>query len=234
ATNLLHPSRAAMADFILAGYLLLHLAGYWLLAFNIWDRYLLPVLPLFVLLLARVTRLITFTVRTTTRQLLRIKSNDPGDTLLWKLRVLIPLYFLFPAILLLPILPPALTAARSGYPVGGDHGAYDGIDDVARFVHTLPPEGVLYDHWLSWEFNFYLFDRPLYISWFPTPDALATDLKSFGHTSPRYIVVPTWESNAEVRAAAAQAGFAFIPIHTAFRRDGSTSFVVYQLVPQPQ
>ena len=227
ATNLLYPSRAALADFILAGYLLLHLAGYWLLAFNIWDRYLLPLLPLLALLLARVIRLIAYSISQVAYRLSRRFGVWSLGLGIWTTRLLPPAFCLL-------LLSPALTAMRSGYPVGGDHGAYDGIDDVARFVHTLPPEGVLYDHWLSWEFNFYLFDRPLYISWFPTPDALATDLKSFGHTSPRYIVVPTWESNAEVRAAAAQAGFAFIPIHTAFRRDGSTSFVVYQLVPQPQ
>ncbi len=227
ATDLLHPSRAALADLILAGYLLLHLAAYWLLAFNIWDRYLLPLLPLFALLLARVIRLITYNLSYMAHRL----SRHSG---IWNLKFGYWFSRLLPLAFCLLLLAPALTAARSGYPVGGDHGAYDGIDDVARFVHTLPPEGVVYDHWLSWEFDFYLFDRPLYISWFPSPDALATDLKSFGRSSPRYLVVPTWESDAEVRAAAAQAGFVFIPIHTAFRRNGSTSFVVYQLVPQSQ
>jgi hypothetical protein len=90
---------------------------------------------------------------------------------------------------------------------------------------------VLYDHWLSWQFDFYLFDRPLFVAWFATPQALALDLTAFGHTSPRYLVVPTWESEAELRAAAGEAGFVFAPIYTATRRDGSTSFVVYQLVP---
>jgi len=141
---------------------------------------------------------------------------------------------LLPFAFCLLLLPSALAATRSAYPVGGDHGAYDGIDEVARFIRTLPPGGVLYDHWLGWEFNFYLFDPPLYVSWFPTPGALADDLKAFGRASPRYLVVPSWESEAEVRAAAAQAGFGFVPIHAAARRDGSTSFVVYQLVPHSQ
>ncbi len=227
ATSLLHPSRAALADFILAGYLLLHLAVYWLLAFNIWDRYLLPLLPLFALLLARVLRLITHNLSLIAHRLSR-RFN------IWHLAFGIWTSRLLPFAFCLLLLSPALTAARSGYPVGGDHGAYDGIDDVARFIRTLPPGGVLYDHWLSWEFDFYLFDRPLFISWFPTPDALTTDLKSFGHASPRYLVAPSWESDAEVRAAAAQAGFTFVPIHTATRREGSTSFVVYQLIPQSQ
>jgi 4-amino-4-deoxy-L-arabinose transferase-like glycosyltransferase len=226
AVDLLHPSRAALADLILAGYLLLHLASYWLMAFNIWDRYLLPLLPLLALLLARALRLIAYSLSYAAYRLSR--------SAVWNLNLGFWVSRLVPPAFCLLLISPALTAARSGYPVGGDHGAYDGIDNVARFIHTLPPGGVLYDHWLSWEFNFYLFDRPLYIAWFASPDALATDLKSFGHTSPRYLVVPSWESDAEVRAAAAQAGFAFVPIHTATRRDGSTSFVVYQLAPQSQ
>jgi len=225
AAGLLHPSRAALADFILAGYLLLYLASYWLLAFNVWDRYLLPLLPLFALLLARVIRLIAHSLSLVAHSALR--GFGFWNLGIWFSRLLQP------AVCLL-LLSPALTATRSAYPVGGDHGAYDGIDDVARFIHTLPPGGVLYDHWLSWEFDFYLFDRPLYISCFPTLDVLTTDLKSFGHTSPRYLVVPSWEPDVEVRAAAAQAGFEFMPIYTAARRDGSSSFVVYQLVPQSQ
>ncbi|MEP7359480.1 MAG: glycosyltransferase family 39 protein, partial [Anaerolineales bacterium] len=39
-------SRMALADYLIAVYLLVYLAAYWLLAFNVWDRYLLPVLPL--------------------------------------------------------------------------------------------------------------------------------------------------------------------------------------------
>jgi 4-amino-4-deoxy-L-arabinose transferase-like glycosyltransferase len=208
--NLRHPTRAALADVILTGYLLLFLGAYWLLAFNVWDRYLVPLVPFFALLLARLL------TRPFESWSLNFESLKFGSLLLGF------------GILLLPS---AFRAAHSGYPIGGDHGAYDGVDDVARFVHTLPANGVLYDHWLSWEFDFYLFDRPLYISWFPTPEALTTDLQAFGRASPRYFVVPSWEGDAEMRAAAERAGFAFTPLHTATRRDGSTSFTVYQLTP---
>jgi 4-amino-4-deoxy-L-arabinose transferase-like glycosyltransferase len=225
AFNLRHPSRAALADFILAGYLLLFLSGHWLLAFSVWDRYLLPLLPLVALLFARTLQLIADGLSRTARRVFRCFGVWDLGFGIWTSRLLPPAFCLL-------LLSPALTAARSGYPVGGDHGAYDGIDDAARFIRTLPPGGVLYDHWLGWELSFYLFDPPLYISWFPAPAALTADLKSFGRTSPRYLIVSSWESDAEVRAAAAQAGFEFIPIRAATRQDGSTSFVVYQLVPQ--
>jgi 4-amino-4-deoxy-L-arabinose transferase-like glycosyltransferase len=219
--NLHRPARAALADIFILGYLILFLAAYWLLAFNVWDRYLVPLLPLLALLFARV-------MVAGGRLGVGLLGMVAPASRVYGQRVLV---FLPLAFCLLCFLPATLRAAQSGYPIGGDHGAYDGIDEVARYVRNLPPEGVLYDHWLSWEFNYYLFDRPLFIAWFPTPDALATDLLSFGLTSPRYFVVPSWEADSEMRAAAARAGFQFAPLHTTTRRDGSVSFTLYQLVP---
>ncbi len=216
AASFRRPSRAALTDILLVGYLLLYLGLYWLLAFNVWDRYLVPLGPLFALLFARIAYGLWP---------LRVAYRLSQPFGVWSLRFGIPLS------LFLLMLPSAWRAAHSGYAIGGDHGAYDGIDEVARFAHTLPANGVLYDHWLSWEFNFYLFDRPLHISWFSSPEALTTDLRAFGHKSPRYLVAPSWEADAEVRAAAAQAGFEFVPVHKTHRRDGTVSFVVYQLVP---
>ncbi len=218
ASAIRRPSRASLADLLLAGYLLFYLAAYWLLAFNVWDRYLLPILPLFAILFARIAWLMADGLWRITDGLWRIADR------LWHIANLLPL------LLSLFLIYPAIVAARSGYPVGGDHGAYEGIDNAARFIQALPEGGVLYDHWLSWQWNFYLFDGPLYVAWFPTPDALATDLAAFGRVSPRYLVVPAWEADTEVRAAAAQVGFEFVPVHTSARRDGSTAFVVYQLV----
>jgi 4-amino-4-deoxy-L-arabinose transferase-like glycosyltransferase len=209
-------SRAAVADFVVAGFLLLYLAAYWLLAFNVWDRYLLPVVPLVALWLGRI-------VAQASAILARL---GVAGFRAWAPR-------LASIVMVGLLLPPALTAARSGYPVGGDHGAYDGLDDAARFLNAVPPGGVLYDHWLGWQWGFYLFDGPLYVSWFISPETLVTDLRSFGRTSPRYLAVPAWESEVEVRAAAAEAGFAFIPLHISYRRDGLVSIVVYQLAPLP-
>jgi 4-amino-4-deoxy-L-arabinose transferase-like glycosyltransferase len=216
------PSLPALADFLLADYLGLYLACYWLLAFNVWDRYLLPLMPLLALLLARVMVLFGSRAAAWAGRLARWPGN-------WNVRVgtLLSAGFVF------LLVPSAVTAARSGYPVGGDHGAYDGLDDAAHFIRTLPAGGVLYDHWLSWEWSFYLFDGPLYVSWFPTPEGLRNDLRAFGRTSPRYLAAPAWESETEIRAAAAEAGFAFVRLHTSYRRDGAVTIAVYQLVPLP-
>ncbi|MCC7362671.1 MAG: glycosyltransferase family 39 protein [Anaerolineales bacterium] len=208
-------SRAALADRLLAGYLLLYLAAYWLLAFNVWDRYLLPVLPLALLLLARV---IVVPLRWVTRR--------AGHWRRWIVAGAA-------AGLLGVTAGPAWAAARSAYPIGGDHGAYDGVDGAAAYLNSLPEGTVLYDHWLSWEWGFYLYGGPVYVAWLPTPEALAADLQAFGARSPRYLAAPSWEPEAEWRAAAAEAGYAFAPVYTAYRRDGAVTIRVYRLEAAP-
>ncbi|MDW8326669.1 MAG: glycosyltransferase family 39 protein [Anaerolineales bacterium] len=216
ALGLRRPSLPALFDLLTTFYLLIYLSAYWLLAFNVWDRYLVPVLPLALLLFAR-------TLECLTELLQRIITQRTRHWLLH------PTFYFLLSISFLLLLPSALTAARSGYPIGGDHGAYDGIDDVARYLNALPQGTVLYDFWLSWQWRFYLFDGPAYVAWMPTPEALATDLRAFGRTSPRYLVAPSWESIAEIQAAVVQAGFTLRPVYEAHRRDGSRSFMVYRL-----
>lgn len=235
ARLLLHtqqPSRAALADVIIGGFVWLYLAAYWLGAFNIFDRYLLPLVPLWALLAARVLRVIAHAVRHTAYRwglALDQRGSVRGSRSLlgFRLNALVPI--LLTLALAALTLPPALTAVREGYAIGGDHGAYDGLDDAARYLRTVPEGSVLYDYWLSWQWRFYLADGPVYVAWLPTPAALTTELQVFGRASPRYLVVPSWEGEAEIRAAAQAAGFAFVPRHSARRPDGSVAFVVYQL-----
>jgi len=218
------PSRAGLADAILTGYVLLFLAGYWLLAFNVWDRYLLPMLPVWLLLMARVLRLVAYSFQRTFYLLSRRwRASDLGFRR--------SLGLALPAALLLLAGPGALQGARSIYPIGGDHGAYDGIDTAAQLIRGLPPGSVLYDFWLSWEWDYYLFGGPIYVAWLPAPAALTTDLHSFGASSPRYLAVPQWEGDSEARAAAAQAGYHLVPLFTAYRRDGLPTITVYELAP---
>lgn len=204
------PSRAGLADWLLCGCLAGYMAVYWLLAFNVWDRYLVPVAPLALLLLARGTDWLAG----------RIAGADSrrGAWLAAGLGLL--------------VLPSALTAARSGFPVGGDHGAYAGIDDAARYLNALPYGSVLYDFWLSWQWNYYLFDGKAYVAWLPNPEALTADLRAFGRSSPRYLAVPAWESEAEAREAARAAGFDLALAHQSFRPDGTPAFSIYRLAPQ--
>ncbi|MBI3242862.1 MAG: glycosyltransferase family 39 protein [Chloroflexi bacterium] len=252
-------SLAAVYDFTLTAFTLTFLAGYWLLAFNVWDRYLLALTPVIALLLGRVLdRLAYFVFRglpTLTGNGMQIHADErrffffirenqrsPASKMSFHSQAGRPVFriplrntkYAIHLILLLSsfiLLPSALVAARSGFSIGGDHGAYDGIDEIADTLRQVPPGSVLYDHWLSWELGFYLFDGPTYMVWMPGPESLADDLRAFGATSPRYIVSPSWESFAKTKAAIEAAGFTVEPIQTTHRRDGSLSFTLYQLKP---
>src|SRR5205085_2830329 len=127
-------TRAALFDFLLVTYPMLYLGVYWLFAFNVWDRYLLPVLQLWLLLMARVAELAGGLV-TRGLQRWRLLRAPPS---VGRQAVAVALVLL--------IFPASLQAARSINPIGGDHGAYDGVDGAAQYLRQLPYGTVLYDH----------------------------------------------------------------------------------------
>jgi 4-amino-4-deoxy-L-arabinose transferase-like glycosyltransferase len=204
-------TREALIDLVLASFIIAYLFLHWLWAFPIWDRYLLPLLPILAILLGRVAGLISGCVRRAFRHSLFAICH---------LSFVILLAF------------PAWNAAvYSDYPVGGDHGAYDGIDQVAAFLNSQPEGTVVYQHWLGWEYDYYLFDGPISLAYWPTPAWLAQDVRAFGAQGPRYITFPAWESSARVEQALAEAGYGLSPVLTTTRRDGLPTFTVYQIQP---
>jgi hypothetical protein len=125
-------------------------------------------------------------------------------------------------------LPFSIAAAESQYPIGGDHGANDGIDQVAVFLKTLPPGTVLYDHWLAWELGYYVGQGFVYVSYFDTPVALQDDLRVFGGAN-RHVIFPGHESPDLVNAAIGEVGYTLSPVFTAQNRFGRTSFTVFEI-----
>lgn len=194
-------SETGLADVSLICFALLYLLSLWLWAFQVWDRYLLPLVPLLAILLGRVLSVIT------------------AGRLPW------PVFLLLAALMS----PPAWDATRSLYPIGGDHGAYDGIDEVAAFLRGLPEGTVVYHHWLGWHYHFYLFGAPLYLAYWPTPAWLAQDVRAFGARGERYIAFPSWESPERVEGALAEVGYGLRPVLSTTRRDGTPSFIVYRI-----
>jgi hypothetical protein len=135
-------------------------------------------------------------------------------------------------LLVLLLVGAGLTAAGGRIPVGGDHGAYDGLNDVTAFLRTLPVGTVVYDRWLSWHYDYYLFDAYVYRAGFPTPEWLAADAATFFDGRPRYVVIPGWESSARMVRALAEVDLAMSPVLTTMRRDGEISFTVYEIAPR--
>ena len=128
------------------------------------------------------------------------------------------------------MLPFSFVASRSGYPIGGDHGANDGIEQVAGYLKGLPSGTVLYDHWLAWQLGYYLGDGFAYLAYFDTPAALADDLRVFAGQDDRYVIFPARESPDKVIDAIGQVGYTLTPAFATQDRFGQTSFTIYQIV----
>jgi len=199
-------TRAAWIDLWLLAYTIGFLALHWLLAFPVWDRYLLILVPIVALLVSRSLHLVTRFTRL---------AVSPALLL---------------SIVLFAMLPFSLVAARSGYPIGGDHGANDGIGQVANYLKSLPSGTVVYDHWLAWELGYYMGDGFAYLAYFDTPAALADDVRVFGDHDDRYVIFPGRESPAKVIDAIGQIGYTLKPVFTTSDRFGQTSFTVYRIV----
>ncbi len=200
---------AAALDLALVAFSLAYFFLHWLLALPAWDRYMLGLVPVGCLLLARLVRLAV--------DLVRVASG-------WRRAVV-------GALVLALLLPPAVQASQSALPVGGDHGPHDGIDQVAAYLRRLPYGTVVYDHWLGWVLHYYLADSTSYIAYFATPQSLAEDLHVFGRTSPRYLVVPPDESMTRIQRAIAAEGFGLSPVLSTRDRRGRPTFVLYRLDP---
>jgi len=208
----------AFFDLVLSGFVALFLLGHWVLSFNVWDRYLLGLVPLLLILLARIIWLAS------------VHPSFPGRG---KGRVDAHHRAFLAVILLVAVLArPALVAAQSGYPIGGDHGCYDGIEAVAAYFRNQAPAGsILYHHWLGWHYSFYMFGFPQVLRWYPSPKKLAEDAIQVNNAW-RYIVFPNGRSTTEARDALAEEGLELRGVYSTYGRDGSISFTVYQIEDQ--
>jgi hypothetical protein len=187
------------------GFLALH----WLVGFQVWDRYLLGLVPIAALVAARA--------------FVTLGDAIPaGD---WQRAYAITLGL---ASLVL-LAGPVMRAARSELPLGGDHGAYDGIDDLATYMRTqAPPASVLYHYWLGYHYRFYLYGAPLRLHWYPDLEDLVHDAHIYRREA-RYIALPSWRDGSPALAALADAGIEPVPVFVTARRDSTTSFRLYRL-----
>lgn len=204
----------ALFDAVLVGFFLAYLLVHWLWAFPVWDRYLLPLAPLAGVLLGRVVSVPVGWVAARMASARRWLAEG--------------------AVLLLVgvcLAAPAARAAAGEVAVGAGFSAYDGIEQVADFLWGLPEGTVLYDHWLGWEYAFYLYGSPLHLIYWPTPIWLAQDVQARGRTDPGYLVIPAWESSARVEAALREVGYALEPMREVRGEGEEIRFIVYRLAP---
>jgi 4-amino-4-deoxy-L-arabinose transferase-like glycosyltransferase len=197
---------AARADWLLAGFSALFFLAHWLLSFNVWDRYLLGLAPLVALLLARIVW----------QGAARLDIKRIG------------LVGLAVAILLAG---PAAKAGRVGYPIGGDHGAYQGLEQVIAFFRQTPAGSVVWHRYLGWHYFHYLFGVPLDFEYYAEPAILAAQAPPETERQ-QYVVFPAWKEKAEkeTRAALAAVGLGLRTERRVWRQDGSLAFTIYRIV----
>ena len=196
-----------------AGYLVLHFAA----TFQPWDRYLLPILPWVCVLAAR------------------------GFVLAWE-RLGGQSGFQRPlrtvaALLLAPALLYASWLGAAGrLPVGSDHGAYAGLNQAVALLRKQPADAIIYDRWLGWHYDFYLFDAPQERRWWGSGWKLADDAADIARTEPergQWVVLPDWERSAveDLHLPLASRGLALVEVRRIYRPDHTRSFTLYRIAP---
>jgi len=192
-------------DTLLFAFIVVYLLAHWLIAFNIYERYLLPILPLVAIMAARTCAWLW--------AMLRRAITQPEMTVA-------------AGALVLSLISSAINASSGDTPYNSERVQYAGIIALADTLNDLPTATVIYDHWLGWELGYYLGGwhdkRRVY---YPTPDALVRDALILPESDPRYFVAP---SSVDARAwlsALESAGF------TTERVYAAQSYVVYRLTP---
>jgi len=210
--------RGWLFDWVLAGFALYFVALHTLLSFRIWDRYLLGLVSVVAILLSRVV-LLPYDVF--------LKGKRVGRRKGVYLSVL-------GAFLAVTLVQPTQVALRYDFPVGGDHGVFQGIDHVVSYFRGNVPEGsIVFHKWLGWHYSFYMFDLPLDFYYYPS-DEFVLDAVGRLSTYEKYVVFPSWESSDELGALLTAGGWELQEMHRTYRSDGTVSFTIYRIQPMAQ
>lgn len=216
-------------DWLLAlfclGFLLLHA----LLSFQVWDRYLLGLIPILALLLARILFLPRLILADGTRFLFQKGISGPWPVVSG--HILRGIYGIALALLLsFSLAGPVQDAIQARYPLGSHSQALYGIDQIVGYLqgHT-GANHTLYHHWLGTHWRFYLWAYPYDLQYWATAEALAARARP-GH----FIAFPGWQSETEARLALFQAGLGLQELVRAYRPDGTPSVILYRIETLPE
>jgi 4-amino-4-deoxy-L-arabinose transferase-like glycosyltransferase len=197
--------RTARLDLILLAYIVGYLLINWLISFNIYPRYLLPVLIPAALLAARTVIWLWAWLRP------RL-SEQEGVVLA--------------AALILTLAYSARSSSETRNQLSEDGNDYTGILALADKLNEQTLGAVVYDHWLGWELGYYMGQwtdkRRVY---YPTPDALVADALKLADPAPRYFVAPVGQPTTPWLDALRTAGFG---VSQFYEQQG---FIVYRLIP---
>jgi 4-amino-4-deoxy-L-arabinose transferase-like glycosyltransferase len=130
----IHNSQFTIHNFFPLAYFLLH----WFLAVPVWDRYLLPLLPILVMLMAG---------KIVNCQWSMVNGQRRGA------------FIVLSSLLIVSLLFPAWAGRNGRYPIGGQPTADGGAAQIAALLYDAPYGTVLYDHWYSWRLVLVFFNK---------------------------------------------------------------------------
>ncbi|MFN8528064.1 MAG: hypothetical protein U0670_05595 [Anaerolineae bacterium] len=163
--------RSTLIDVLLLIFLLGYAFVHWLIAFNTYDRYLLPILPVFAILAAR------------------------AGGWLWGMlhrRISRPELMVAAGAVVLSLISGGIDAAGGNTIYNAERRAVCDMIGLADYLNALPTATVIYDHWLGWGLSYYLGawndKRRVY---YPTPSTLAQAAAALPEREPRYFPVPS-------------------------------------------
>lgn len=194
------------------GFLLVHT---WF-SFQIWDRYLLGLIPFLALLLARVLLL--------PWHLLRQYALNKLSELLSISRALFALILI--SLLGLTLARPVQDAVNGRYPLGSHSHALSGIEQIVAYLQgTTTADTTLYHQYLGTHWRFYLWQYPYDLQYWSSAEELA------GHAQPGHLIAfPAWRSETEARLALAETDLDLQEITRSYTAAGNPSILLYQII----
>lgn len=202
-------------DWILALFTLLFVLGHALFSFQVWDRYLLGLIPFLALLLARILLLPWRAAKDLwlNRQPERLRPAGLGMGLV------------LAVVLALAMAGPVQDTVNGRYPLGSHSQALQGIEQIVAYLQgQAGANHTLYHRWLGTHWRFYLWGYPYDLQYWGSPEELAAKAQP-GHL----IAIPAWRSDTEARLALAAAGLTMQELSRAYHPAGYPSIILYRI-----
>jgi hypothetical protein len=202
-------------DWLLLLFGLTFLLGHAVFPFQVWDRYLLGLIPLLALLLARIL-LLPWSI---------FETHWPGRPVEIKPLVKLTAGLSLGVVVMLAMARPVQEAANARYPLGSNSNALHGIEQVTAYLQgNIGADTTLYHRWLGPHWRFYLAGYPYDLQYWPSAQALA------GQARPGHLIAfPSWQSDTEARLALAEAGLKLQELMRAYHPAGYPSLILYRI-----
>ncbi|GAB4419216.1 MAG: hypothetical protein Fur0044_15470 [Anaerolineae bacterium] len=232
----------AQTDWIFTLFILLFLLGHALFSFQVWDRYLLGLIPFLALLLARILWLPGLILTRIVENRINFYHRAAETQRFFKFNFLcisVPLWLNSWRNLFTPVYGLALTllltvtfaqpvqdAVNGRYPLGSHSQALSGIEQIVAYLQGhAGANHTLYHRWLGTHWRFYLWGYPYDLQYWASPQELAAKAKP-GHL----IAFPSWQSETEARLVLASVGLELKELTRAYNPAGYPSIILYEIV----